>query len=230
MFSLDAKVIDDVLATTVPSFQLTSRETANLGFGFIFYGLTRAIRPRHVVVVGSKAGFAPVCFALGIRDNEGFGIDVVDCESTTMTDTSKTGLLTFIDPSLSIHRGDAGHSFGIGTWDEPETTAAIFANHGVGAIVRHYKMTSADYIADSPPAPPIDILYIDGDHSYEGVSHDLTSFAPLLSETAIILAHDVHPGLPDSDGYRAFADLPGTFEKIRLPFTPGLAIIRQCDR
>lgn len=35
----------------------------NLGFGFIYYALVRALRPKHVVVIGSGYGFSVVAHA-----------------------------------------------------------------------------------------------------------------------------------------------------------------------
>ena len=37
----------------------------------------------------------------------------------------------------------------------------------------------------------IDLLFIDGDHSYEGCLADWQSYAPLLSDSAIVAFHDV---------------------------------------
>lgn len=70
--------IDRLLADTMPSFQRTSSADRNLGFGHILYGITRAMRPRKVVAIGSKAGFAPLCLAKGLADNLGSRITRID--------------------------------------------------------------------------------------------------------------------------------------------------------
>jgi len=38
---------------------------------------------------------------------------------------------------------------------------------------------------------PIDFLFIDGDHSYEGVRTDVEAWFPKLSERALVLFHDI---------------------------------------
>ena len=40
----------------------------------------------------------------------------------------------------------------------------------------------------------VDFLFIDGDHSYEGVSSDFEDFAPFVSEGGMIAFHDIVPG------------------------------------
>ncbi len=41
---------------------------------------------------------------------------------------------------------------------------------------------------------PIDLLFVDGDHSYEGVSADLRLYLPKLAADAVVMMHDsAHP-------------------------------------
>lgn len=227
MFSLTQEVIDLLLDTTLPSFQLTSQATSNLGFGFLFYGLARCARPQRALVVGSKAGFAPVCFALGLKDNEGHGFGTIKCYDAPTRAPGKLPTLHFVDPSYSMHRDEPNHHHGIGTWDDPEAVAAIWRRFGVEEIVTHFKLTSAAYLEHPARHHAIDLLYIDGDHSYNGFMHDLRAFRPLLSEASIVVAHDVHPNFPDTDGYAVLCDLPpDLYEFVRIPLPPGLAVMR----
>ncbi len=226
MLSLSGEIVDRILAHTVPSFQLTSQSTRNLGFGNIFYGFARSMRPKHVVVIGSKAGFSPVCFALAVKDNEGTGIESVECGETTLSNPAAVGKVSFVDPSKSVHRGDPNHSYGIGTWDDPRDTQRIFARYGVDKIVTHFKMTSEEFLS-LDPAQSIDLLYIDGDHSYDGIMHDLVKFHDRLGAKSMVIAHDVDPSLDDSDGYAVLNSLPpDLYEYVRIPISPGLAILR----
>jgi predicted O-methyltransferase YrrM len=232
-FSLSNEVIDRLLGSTVPSFQLTCRRTRNLGFGHLFYGLTRALRPQTVLVIGSKAGFAPICFALGLKDNEGHGIVGVECEATLLASTeSRSTKLDFVDPSFSIDRADVSHWYGIGQWDDPAAVERKWAEFDVQDIIRHHKTTSQDYVRTLKTGDTIDLMYVDGDHSYEGITHDFEAFHPFLSEKGVVLAHDVDPVFeqeyPEAGGYRAYCEIPDSlYEKTRLPFYPGLAICRK---
>ncbi len=45
----------------------------------------------------------------------------------------------------------------------------------------------------------LDYLFIDGDHTYEGVKRDFELYAPLVRKGGIIALHDIAPHPPDSD-------------------------------
>lgn len=51
---------------------------------------------------------------------------------------------------------------------------------------------------------PLDFVYIDGDHSYEGIRADLQAWFPLIREGGIIAGHDY--GQPAFPGVKAAAD------------------------
>ena len=79
-FSLDPELIQSILRHAKPLGHNEVPANLNLGFGFVYYGLVRALRPKNVVVIGSGFGFSVTCLALGLKDNG-------------------AGRLTFVDPS-----------------------------------------------------------------------------------------------------------------------------------
>ena len=79
-FSLDPILLREILDHAKPLGHNEKPDNLNLGFGFLYYGLVRALRPRHIVVIGSGFGFSVVCLALGLKDNG-------------------QGQLSFVDPS-----------------------------------------------------------------------------------------------------------------------------------
>jgi len=229
-FSLNQDIINKMLETTMPSFQATDKRDLNMGFGFIFYAFARNIRPKNVVCIGSKAGFSVISFALGINDNSGSTVQDAKCYEVDLKFDQK-GKLHFIDPSYSIHREDNGHWYGVGSWDDEKKVQQIWNEFGIESIVTHFKKTSAEYLLDNDSFDEIDLLYIDGDHSYEGVKHDFTEFYHKMKPNSLILAHDVDPALktefPETGGYKALSELdPAKYEVFRLPIYPGLAIVR----
>jgi len=45
-----------------------------------------------------------------------------------------------------------------------------------------------------------DFLFIDGDHTYEGVEGDFEMYSPLVRRGGIIAFHDIVPGPPENVG------------------------------
>jgi predicted O-methyltransferase YrrM len=134
----------------------------NLGLGWIYYALARALRPRHVVVIGSLRGFAPLVFARALADN-GDG-----------------GMVTFIDPSLVDD-----------FWKDPERVTAHFTAYGLTSI-RHYLLTTQQFAAapEHRELPSVELLFVDGYHTAEQAKFDHEAFADRLAPHAIVLFHD----------------------------------------
>jgi predicted O-methyltransferase YrrM len=226
MFSLDINSVRSILQNTLPSFQASNTEEMNLGFGQLYYGFTRAIRPRRALVIGSKKGFSVICVALGMRDNEGYGISHLECYKTSLASKEKP-ILDFVDPSYSVDRGDANHMHGIGFWDEEKTVRDWWARFDVEDHVVHYKDTSQIYLERLSEGIQFDLIIVDGDHSPEGIRFDFEAFLPKLSDRGIAFAHDVHPEVRHG-GWTAYEQLDvQVYEKLRLPIYPGLALIRR---
>jgi len=56
---------------------------------------------------------------------------------------------------------------------------------------------------------PIDVLFIDGDHTYGGVKADHEMYGPLVRAGGLIGFHDIvaHPGQPDIEVHRYWAEI-----------------------
>jgi hypothetical protein len=91
MHSLTSSTIHKLLNETLPRFQATSPSDANIGFGFLYYGLVRAVRPKTICVIWSKAGFSVITFALAIKDNAASGIKAVTCWNTELSESGPGG-------------------------------------------------------------------------------------------------------------------------------------------
>jgi len=66
---------------------------------------------------------------------------------------------------------------------------AALREHGVEALVEFHQMTSG--ALGRAWDRPIRLLWIDGDHTYQGAMADYTTFAPHLAPGAIVAFHDV---------------------------------------
>lgn len=220
-FSLDAPMLAQILRHAKPLGHHEDEASLNIGFGFVYYGLVRALRPRHVVVIGSGFGFSVVCLALGLKDN-GYGN------------------LSFVDPSYSALKDGLLRTVG-GTaqWDEPAKVREHFARFGVAEQVRHYKMTSEEFFGGYAALglPPIDLAFIDGNHSFASVSHDFLAVLRRAHRNAYMLLHDTniyvrelvrHAGV--KRWLRGIERDRKAFEIVDFPFSSGVALIRVlCD-
>src|SRR5262244_4308443 len=84
--SLGTATLKDILEHARPLGHYEEPDTLNIGFGFMYYGLARTLRPRHVVVIGSGFGFSVVCLALGLKDNGRGQLDFVDPSYSVLSD------------------------------------------------------------------------------------------------------------------------------------------------
>lgn len=155
-FSLDGEMISAVFEFAKPLGHYEDREQLNLGFGFLYYGLIRVLRPDHVLVIGSGYGFSVVCLALGLKDND-------------------KGLLTFVDPSYDLLKdGPFKTVGGRGYWDDPEKVIGHFSRFGIQDRVTHYKLSNKEFFPrfDSLGLPAVDVAFLDGNHAFENVRYD----------------------------------------------------------
>jgi predicted O-methyltransferase YrrM len=56
---------------------------------------------------------------------------------------------------------------------------------------------------------PLDLLFIDGDHSYEGISSDFRLYSPLVRPGGLIVCHDIVPDSKTRYGIKTSADVGG---------------------
>jgi predicted O-methyltransferase YrrM len=155
-----AKLFDVAELTRMGHFQRV--EDANLGLGWIYYGLARVIRSRTIVVIGSYRGFAPLVFAKALADNlEG-------------------GRVVFIDPS-----------FVDDFWKNSQSVREYFARFGITNI-EHFLMTSQEFAQSEAyrSLDKIGIVFVDGYHSQEQARFDYEAFEPLLDSNGLMLFHD----------------------------------------
>ncbi len=216
-FSLNAELIRSVFEHAKPLGHHEDRENLNLGFGFLYYGLVRALRPQHVVVIGSGFGFSVVCLALGLRDNG-------------------RGRLTFIDPSFSLLKDGPFKTIGgRDNWSDPARARARFAEFGVEDIVTHHCLTAGEFFSrwGEHELPPIDLGFVDGNHAYQHVRNDFINVLRQSKRNSYILLHDTNIYVREMVGHAGVKKWLNrirrerdAFEAIDFPFASGLAMVR----
>jgi predicted O-methyltransferase YrrM len=216
-FSLHPEMLRDILQFAKPFGHYENRQNLNLGFGYLYYGVARALRPKHVLVIGSGYGFSVVCLALALKDNG-------------------QGQLTFIDPSYSVLKdGPFKTVGGRGQWSDAEAVKTHFRRFGVDDIVTHYKLRSDEFFPqyDGLSLPSIDIAFIDGSHAYKDVRYDFSRVLEHSQKNTYIFLHDTniylrellqHAGVKKWLKFLRKNDR--AFEVVNFPFSSGVALVR----
>jgi predicted O-methyltransferase YrrM len=189
-------------------------EDANLGLGWLYYGLARIVRPTRVVVIGSYRGFVPLILGKALTDN------------------SERGEVWFIDPSLVDD-----------FWRDRSAVQEYFAGLGVSNI-RHFLMTTQQFVASEGyrSLGEVGIVFIDGYHSEEQARFDYQAFQDNLSAGGITLFHDsvrirtsqmYGPGRFYEHRVKCFIDelkKDPHLQVFDLPFGDGVTLVRKLER
>lgn len=113
-----------------------------------------------------------------------------------------------------------GGPFGSGTTDDAIRRAAQPRPGQTLHLVRGDSRDAAvrRRVADLVPRPA-DVLFIDGDHTYDGVRADFENYRGLAGPRGVIALHDIleHPGVPDCQVHRFWHTLAGAKLEIVSP-------------
>ena len=149
------------------------------------YGVIRELRPETIVEIGSYLGRSSVFFALSLRET-GIG-----------------GRLVAVDP----HTGDRQQLAELATGSLPSLD--LFREHcraaGVEDLIDVRVATSLE--AAEAWSGAIDLLYVDGWHSYDAVVADGKAWLPHLSPDGVVTFDDYLAYEEVRDGVHELADL-----------------------
>jgi len=166
----------------------------------LLYALTRSIKPTTCVEIGSACGKSACYIGMALKEN-GFG------------------RLFAIDPHSPTGWNDPGPV------DSLEAFRANVAALGVDEQIMIVRSTSQQ--AAQGWDRQIDLLFIDGDHTYEGVKRDWELFNPHVRPFGIVVFHDTAWELPpfcDRDYARADMGVPRFVDELRRQGYPVLTI------
>lgn len=161
---------------------------------YLLYGLTRALKPSVAVEIGSARGKSACYVGQALKENG-------------------TGKLFAIDPHT---RTDWNDENSIDTLEEMRRNIRMLKLERQVEIIRDVSARAAGRWM-----LPIDMIFIDGDHSYEGVKRDWELFAPFVKQFGIVVFHDTIWDLkPDSPYSRADMGVPAFVEELRVQGYP----------
>lgn len=156
---------------------------------WLLYGLTRSIKPGVCVEIGSARGKSACFVGTALKQNGGGKLYAIDPHTRTgWNDTDSVDTLPVLQRNLRAA--------------------------GVADVVEIVQKTSQE--AASSWKLPIDLLFIDGDHSYDGVKRDWELFSPFVSQFGIVVFHDTIWDLkPDPRWARADMGVPRFVDELR---------------
>ena len=166
--------VNDVLNELSNSL-FTHPVSVHPGVGEILYSIARNLRPETVVEIGSFIGYSSICFAQAMEDNNQgvgtvYGIDLFHPHTK-----HPLFLKQDVDNPLQLAEDNAKKA-------------------GLDHRIVFLKGSSHELAGDLlSKIGPIDILFIDGDHTYNGVLRDYNLYHAKVRKNGLIIFHDIYP-------------------------------------
>jgi predicted O-methyltransferase YrrM len=186
-----------------------STQNANLGYGWIHYGLIRQQKPKRILCIGSRHGYIPAILAQACKDNDFGSVDFVDA---------------------GFDSDNEGGWTGVGYWKTREGKNC-FNNFGLDNYITLFIITTLEF-SKRYPDRVYDYIYIDGDHSFKGVALDFKLFLPRLTKGGYMIFHDICVKEKKPEGnygvWKLWEKLEKQFKGIKINYPgSGLGIIQK---
>lgn len=101
-------------------------------------------------------------------------------------------------------------------------------NQGYSTFSKLLK-TTFDDARDQFDDATVDLLHIDGLHTYDAVKHDFESWLPKLSQNAVVLFHDIEVRENDFGVYRFWDELTPRYRTLGFKHSHGLGVLQLGD-
>jgi hypothetical protein len=181
-----------------PQHMVFSTWVDHLPFG---YDIVAAIRPKMLVELGTHKGLSYFAFCQAMKENEIDGVcyAVDTFEGDAHTDKYDESVFN------SVNNHNRQNYFGFSY-----LMRMLFED-----ALKHFDNDS------------IDLLHIDGFHTYEAVSGDFANWYPKVKPGGIILFHDVMARLQDFGAWKFWDEISTQHETFTFKHGFGLGVLRK---
>jgi hypothetical protein len=110
-----------------------------------------------------------------------------------------------------------------GSFDQDVYESVVVLNKKYESFSRLLKMTFLEARLEAPDQ--INLLHIDGLHTYEAVKEDFETWLPKMHPDGIILLHDIHVRHADFGVYKLWEELKTRFQTMEFTGSYGLGVV-----
>jgi glycosyltransferase involved in cell wall biosynthesis/GT2 family glycosyltransferase len=187
-----------------PTFEseviLNDLDSAWAGHRYFAYDLIANLKPKTVVELGTHRGTSFFAFCQAVKDQK------LDC-SVYAVDNWKG------DPHASFYG------------EEVYDLVKDITNKFYSSLQTHFLRMNFDEAVDRFDDKSIDLLHIDGYHTYEVVRHDFGTWISKISDNGFILFHDTSEKKDDFGVFRFWDELKKKYKTIEFYHSHGLGIL-----
>ena len=181
-----------------PLHMVFSTWVDHLPFG---YDLVAALRPRTLVELGTHKGLSYFTFCQAMKEYEidGLCYAVDTFEGDQHTDKYDESVFQAVNQHNRQHY------------------------HGFSYLMRMFFNEALQHFSDDS----IDLIHIDGLHTYDAVSEDFKNWYPKVRPGGIMLFHDVQARLQDFGAWKFWEETAPTYETFTFNHGFGLGVLRK---
>jgi hypothetical protein len=188
--------LDYPICFSFPHRLVRSAWIGHIPFGMFILGL---VKPRIFVELGTHTGVSYCAFCQAAVE---LGVQVRCIAIDTWEGDEQAGL------------------YG------PEVLDELRRSHDelYGNFSQLLKATFNDALEQFPDGT-IDLLHIDGLHSYHAVKHDFETWLPKMSERGVVLLHDIDVRKDDFGVWKLWDELRVNYPHFAMPHSSGLGVL-----